>query len=150
MFGMASPVMHTMTGLLTGKTQLVHAYGLPSARRQAFQAALAFGFLEQERGVQVLDTGDLASRHYDRENSIWPAVERAREPVVLSMGREMEVRLGMYYFRALLERAVSYALPFVVITDYTIEVHTPRYADLQAVMSSSQFDCTNLDIGVVA
>lgn len=144
MFDAGSAVGQAMQGLLNGSKRLVHAYGLPTDRRQAFVGTLTYGFLEKELGAQVLDSADLAMRHFTKDASQWSSIERKREAVLFTLGREVENRLGFFYLRSLLDRAVNFRLPFVLVTDYALEVHAPRYPDLLAVIESAQFDVTNL------
>lgn len=146
MFGEQPRVGPALSGLLDGTLNLVHAYGLPSPRRQAFVGALAYGFIRAGQGIQILDTGMLAAQSFAKEGNTWPQTLRDRHPVVLTMGREVEVRMAMIYFRALMERAVGHQLPFVLLTDYPLSTHGPRYADLTAVIESAGFDL--LDVAI--
>lgn len=148
MFEPLSPVGQAMQGLLNGTKHLVHAYGMPSDRRQAFVGSLTYGFLESGKGAQVLDTADLAVRHFAKDASRWAEVDRRREATILTLGREVENRLGFFYLRSLLDRAVNHRLPLVLLTDYTLDVHAPRYPDLMAVIHSAQFDITDLSLAV--
>lgn len=146
MFGAASPVGQTMDALLTSRQQLVHAYGLPTDRRQAFVGALAYGFLTQGKGAQVLDAADLAFRHFTKDTERWTMLERNREAAIFTLGREVETRLGFFYLRSLLDRAVNHGLPLVLVTDYPLEVHAPRYPDLMPVIEAARFDRLNLPL----
>lgn len=147
MFKDSQPVRDAMTGLLNGTVKLVHAYGMPNERRQAFVGALAHGFLLNGWGAQVLDSADLALRHFSKDNERWTQIERMKEATVLTLGREVETRLGFFYLRTLLDRAVNYQLPFVLVTDYELAVHDPRYPDLTAVIGAAAFDVTDLPLG---
>lgn len=146
MFGAASTVGQALQDVLHGTKKLVHAYGLPDERRQAFVGALAYGFLDQGWGAQVLDSADLAMRHFTKDADRWVEIERRREGVIFTLGREVETRIGFYYLRALLDRAVNYQLPFVLVTDYQLEVHAPRYPDLMPIVNAAQFDQLNLSL----
>lgn len=145
-FGGSSDVSQVMQSLLAGRATLVHAYDLPTERRQAFTGALVYGFLQNGWGAQVLDSADLAQRHFAKEAQAWAAIERQREAVIFTLGREVETRLGFYYLRQLLDRAVDHRLPFVLLTDYPIEQHAPRYPDLMAVLEAARFDQLNLGL----
>lgn len=146
MFGATSTVGQGLQGLLNGTKRLVHAYDLPTDRRQAFVGALAYGFLEMGLGAQVVDSAELAMRHFTKDTDLWTRLERSREAVIFTLGREIENRLGFFYLRSLLDRAVNYRLPFVLVTDYTLEVHAPRYPDLMGIIDSARFDVTNLQL----
>lgn len=148
-FGVESPVGQALAGVLSGALQLVHAYGMPSDRRTAFTGALVYGFLEVGAGVQVVDTSDLAFGHFDKANSLWPKIESKREPVIMTFGREVEARLGLFYFRKLLERAETHRLPFVLLTDYPLGTHAPRYPDFGAVVASANFQVTDLSLNTL-
>lgn len=148
LFGGTTPIGQTLRGLLVGSMTLVHAYGMPSDRRTAFTGALVYGFLELGCGVQVLNTADLAFGHFDKANSLWSKVEAKREPVILTFGREVEARLGLFYFRTLLERADAFHLPFVLLTDYPLATHAPRYPDFSAVVASAPFAVTDLALSL--
>lgn len=147
MFHETPAVRDAMTGLLNGTTKLVHAYALPNERRQAFVGALAYGFLERGWGAQVLDSADLAFRHFTKDAEKWTQLERQKEATILTLGREVEVRLGFFYLRSLLDRAVNHQLPFVLVTDYELQVHAPRYPDLMPVIEAASFDTLNLPLG---
>jgi LSD1 subclass zinc finger protein len=147
MFHESPAVSAAMTGLLHGNQKLVHAYGLPTERRQAFVGTLAYGFLERGWGAQVLDSADLAFRHFTKDAEKWTHLERMKEATILTLGREVENRLGFFYLRSLLDRAVNHQLPFVLITDYELEVHAPRYPDLMPVIEAASFDVLNLPLG---
>jgi hypothetical protein len=146
MFHETPAVSQAMTGLLNGSVRLVHAYGLPNERRQAFVGALVYGFLSQGRGGQFLDSADLALRHFSKESERWSQTERQREATVFTLGREVEHRIGFFYLRSVLDRAVNHQLPLVVLTDYPLEVHAPRYPDLMPVVRAANFDALNLSI----
>lgn len=146
MFGATSPVGQAMDAMLTRRHHLIHAYGLPTDRRQAFVGALAYGFLERGMGAQVLDSADLAFRHFTKDTERWTALERNREAAIFTLGREVENRLGFFYLRSLLDRAVNYGLPLVLVTDYPLEVHAPRYPDLMPVIEAARFDLLNLSL----
>lgn len=146
LFDAASPIGGTMESLLRGHQRLVHAYDLPTDRRQAFVGAMTYGFLERGWGAQVLDSADLAFRHFAREAEQWTTLERRREAVIFTLGREVEHRLGFFYLRSFLDRAVQHRLPFVLLTDYPLEVHAPRYPDLMPVIQAAQFDVLNLPL----
>jgi hypothetical protein len=139
-FGLDSAVSHVIADLLTGAVVRAHAFGMVNDTRIAFMGAIVYGLLEQGRGVQVLDTGDLAQRHFDKNESQWRTLMRQPQPVVLTFGREIETRVGLFYFRELLDRSVEYGMPLVMVTDYPIAVHAPRYADLLAIMDAAGFD----------
>jgi LSD1 subclass zinc finger protein len=147
-FGSTSDVAMSMNALLSGRVTLVHAYDLPTERRQAFTGGLVYGFLQNGWGAQVLDSADLAQRHFAKEAQQWVAIERTREAVIFTLGREVETRLGFYYLRQLLDRAVDHRLPFVLLTDYPLEQHAPRYPDLTAVIEAARFDQLNLPLGL--
>lgn len=146
LFQPTSAVGQTMEALLQGHQRLVHAYDLPTDRRQAFVGALTYGFLERGWGAQVLDSADLAFRHFMRESEQWTNLERRREAVIFTLGREVEHRLGFFYLRSFLDRAVQHRLPFVLLSDYPLEVHAPRYPDLMPVIQAAQFDVLNLSL----
>jgi hypothetical protein len=146
MFHESPAVSSAMTGLLDGTVRLVHAFGMPTERRQAFVGALAFGFLSRNLGAQVLDSADLAYRHFTKDAEKWTQIERRREATILTLGREVENRLGFFYLRALLDRAVNHQLPFVLVTDYPLDIHAPRYPDLMPVIEAANFDVLNLVI----
>lgn len=137
-----------MRHILTGRKSLVHAHDLPTERRQAFVGGLAHGFLRQGVGVQVLDSADLAHKHFSKEGQHWASIERRREAVIFTLGREVETRLGFHYLRQLLDRAVDHRLPFILVTDYPIENYAPRYPDLTAVIEAARFDALNVALGV--
>lgn len=139
-------IAETLAGLLDGTIRLVHGYGLPTERRQAFVGALAYGFLKNGWGAQVLDSADLAFRHFTKDAERWSQLERQKEATILTLGREVENRLGFFYLRSLLDRAVHHQLPFVVITDYELAVHSPRYPDLDAVIQAANFDTLDLPL----
>lgn len=146
MFQPGSLVSHTMEALLQGQQRLVHAFDMPTDRRQAFVGALTYGFLERGWGAQVLDSADLAFKHFMRDSEQWTTIERRREAVIFTLGREVEHRLGFFYLRSLLDRAVQHRLPFVLLTDYPLEVHAPRYPDLMPVIQAARFDLLNLSL----
>jgi hypothetical protein len=143
-----SVVGNVMQRVLDGAVKRVHAYGLPSDRRQAFVGGLVRGFIERGWGAQVLDTATLAIKHFAKDENTWPQMERQREAAILTLGREVEPRVGFFYLRALLDRAVSHQLPFVLLTDYPMEVHAPRYPDLTGVIHNAQFNVLNCQINV--
>lgn len=146
MFGAGTPVGGLMTDLLQHSKRLVHVYDLPTDRRQAFVGALTYGFLEQGLGAQVLDSADLAFRHFAKDAERWTALEKRREATIFTLGREVENRLGFFYLRSLLDRAVNHRLPFVLVTDYPLEVHAPRYPDLMPVLTAANFDTLNFSL----
>lgn len=144
MFGQSTPVGAAITHVLSGKYRLVHAHGFPSHRRTAFVGSIAYGTLAAEKDLQVLDTADLSMRHFSKDEKDWPVLKQAKCSTLLTFGREVEARLGMFYFREILDRAVDHSLPLVVITDHTLDMHAPRYSDLMEIIQAAQFDVTNL------
>lgn len=146
MFGPTSVVGSCITELLSGQIRLVHAVGLPTERRQAFMGSLAYGFLDRGMGAQVLDSADLAIKHFTKDADRWVDIERRREAVLFTMGREVETRVGFYYLRTLLDRACNYRLPFVLFTDYELEIYAPRYPDLMPIVNAAQFDRLNMSL----
>lgn len=139
-------VAAAMRDLAAGVPRRIHAYSLPNEHRQAFTGSLVYGFLACGVGAQVLDSADLSLRHFTKDSQKWGQIEKSKEAVIFTLGREIEPRIGFFYFRALLDRAVNYALPFVLITDYPLSVHDPRYPDLMAVVNAARFDRTDLQL----
>lgn len=146
MFGETTEVGQVLSEILAGTASLVHAYGPPGERRHAFIGALAHGFLQQGRGVQVFDTAELALHHYgsDKTHDRWFMLYRRVEPVILQFGMETHAPTGNFYIRQLLERSVQHHHPMVLVTDQPIEYHVPRYEGLHELLSSLQVSPMNV------
>lgn len=145
LFGPTSVVGQTLTRIVSGQALRVHAYGASGYPRQAFIGSLVMHFLKRGEGCQVLDTRDLAFLHFtDEKGGVGRTLFRTREPVILQLGHEVETKLGYFYFRSLLDRALQYDLPFVLVTDAPLEVMGGRYEDLLPTMRSVGFDVTNV------
>lgn len=146
MFGPVHPAGLALRDLLNGTRRRVHAFGLPGATREAFVGALVFGWLQQLKGVQILDTMELSRAHFDKDQSAWRLVERRAEPTILQIGREMTPRVGEGYIRHIVERSVSHNHQLLLLTDFRLETHVPRYEAVDTTMRSARFDSTNIDI----
>lgn len=145
-FGVHSVVGQTIAGLHAGRMQRVHAHGFMTDARMGFTGALAYGFLATGRGINVLDTGSLAASHFDKAENRSKNLSKSNEPMILALGGEVEPRIGLFYFREFLNRSVEFGIPFVMITDYPIAVHAPRYNNLLELMRAATFDAVDVPI----
>lgn len=143
-FGEETAVGNAIRDLLSGAALRAHAYGLIGNSRQAFMGALAYGFLRQNRGCQVLNSADLAARHFSNADNHLLTSAKWREPVILQLGHEVESKIGLFYFRTLLEHALTYRLPFVLVTDQPLAMLSGRYYDLVNMVTSVGFDAVDL------
>lgn len=134
--GETHPVVGALNGLKSGALQCVHFYGGPSDSREAIFAATLRVFLTNSPQVNILDTADLAPKHFekDRQMNRLKAV-----PTIITVGKEIERKLGAFYLRDALEFAVPRRLPLVLFSDADYDGLKMFYGDFRALYQYARF-----------
>jgi hypothetical protein len=117
-------------------TQPVHFYGGPSETREVIFAATLRLFLANSSQVNILDTADLAPKHFEKDRQM---LRLKTAPTIMTVGKEMERKTGSFYLRSALEFAIPRRLPVALFSDNDYNGLKMYYGDFEDLYKYAQF-----------
>lgn len=130
------PVVKALVGLQSGAIQSVHFFGGPSESRETIFAATLRIFLTNSQQINILDTADLAPKHFEKDRHM----NRLKSvPTMITVGKEIERKLGAFYLRDALEFAVPRRLPLVLFSDTDYDGLKMYYGEFRELYKYARF-----------
>jgi hypothetical protein len=140
--GDAHPVVGGLRSFLTGYGQCIHLYGPPSPARQATFAVLLRGLLAKHRRANIFDSAELAVEYFKKHDRQEFRIEHG--PIVFTLGKEMEKKVGAFFLRTCVEYAVARRIPMALLTDYNPESMTSQYFEFRDMLTLGSFKSFNV------
>lgn len=124
------------------KGKAIHFFGPQSHKRQITFAAILSGLIAKYKKIDVIDTGLIAQKYFQKER---PEQHFTNAPLVVVLGKEIEAKIGAFYFRQAIEYAAPRKLPMVLFTDYSVTHMGHRYPDFEELIKFGRFQSINLE-----
>lgn len=129
--GPSHPVLASISSLIAGDIRALHLYSTPSAFKQTIFAVALTGVITAFGNVIVYDSADLAAGYFKSDHK--PIISKSKTPVIFILGREIESKLGGFYFRAVLEHCCQRQIPLILFTDGSPEAMSGRYPEFMGL-----------------
>ncbi len=127
-------VTQALSNFFSGQQTRIHFYGPLNEIRFLTFALLVREITVMKGKVTVYDSSDLTQKYFSKELSK-PEIRLHNTPTIFILGKEVEKRLGLFYFRQIVEQVATRKIGFVLFTDHSPDIMESQYGDFKAYHS---------------
>jgi hypothetical protein len=132
------PVRLGIDRYLNATRRAIHFHGSPSLSKQGMMAFMVNLTIAKFGDVCLYDTSELSRNYFNNEKR--SEFKLTKTPVILTLGKEVETKLGSLFFREIVEHCSSRKLPIVLFTDGSPEAMSGRYPDFLDLYKMACFE----------
>lgn len=142
-FTTTEDVANVLNSVLNNSTKAHFVVSLD--KKSSVLSHLICGWFLRDEKVTYVDTAKVSPDHYNKDRKSIDTMFSVKGPILLQIGHEIETKIGMFYIKGFLDRAVLWGLPFVLLTPYRTD-HTTmmvRYPELHNLLQTAGLSYLN-------